>query len=165
MLEALALVMLTAAILSEEEQLLVATPPTVPPSPKVDLNYEVDPYGLDMETDDLDAAWEVFADAGIERHFSEHLVVVARDEDGDIIGAIAGNDELSVAVSPDRQQEGIGTEMIRQLLEAGGGGFMVAGTEAGASFLMSLPGSLGGYPEELDVPMWESMKEEAFSEE
>ena len=119
---------------------------------------ETDAYGLTLEKDALDDIWNVFNDVDLIRHFSEHVVAVARDEDGDIIGAVTGNDELSLAVVEDRQHEGIATEMIRQLLAAGGGGFMGAGTEAGAAFLFSLPHSLGGFPEELDVPSWEALR-------
>jgi hypothetical protein len=127
------------------------------------VKIEIDAWGLTLEKDILDDIWEVFNDVNLIRHFSEHVVALARDAEGDIIGAVTGNDELSLAVCADRQQEGIGTEMIRQLIAAGGGGFMVAGTEAGASFLHSLPNSLGCFPEELDVPMWESMREEGVS--
>ena len=122
------------------------------------VTIEVSAWGLDLETDALDDIWNVFNDVGLIRHFSEHVVAVARDEDGDIIGAVTGDDELSLAVVEDRQREGIGTEMIRQLLAVGGGGFMVAGTEAGAAFLFNLPNELGGFPEELDVPSWEELR-------
>lgn len=122
--------------------------------------YEVDAWGLDLSDADTEAVREVFTQVGLDRYFTPHVVVLVRDEDGAVVGAITGNDELSVAVRPERQQEGIGTEMVRCLLAGDGGGYMVAGTEAGVSFLYSLPHSLGGFPEELDVPLWEGMQEQ-----
>jgi hypothetical protein len=121
------------------------------------VKIEVDAWGLTLEQDVLDEIWEVFNDVELAGHFHKHVVVLARDAEGDIIGAVTGNDELSLAVCEDRQQEGIGTEMIRQLLAANGGGFMVAGTEAGAAFLSSLLHNLTEGHDALDVPMWESM--------
>ncbi len=97
-----------------------------------DAEIKADAYGLNLSHDDIESLWEVFDLAGISQHFSEHPVAVARDADGDIIGGVTGR-----------------------------GGFMVAGTDAGSSFLFSLPDRLGGFPETLDVPCWEMLREEA----
>ena len=85
-------------------------------------------------------------------------MVLARDEDNDVIGGIteSGSDELTFGVHEDWQDQGLGFAMLKALLEAGGSGyFMVAGTEAGANFIDSLYWKLT--PEEresLDAPSW-----------
>lgn len=127
-----------------------------------DVTITVQTYGLALDLDDLDGLNDIYEEGDISQYFSETVVVVARNEHGAIIGGLteSGGDELAIGVDEEWQGSGIGTAMIKKFLEAGGGGFMVAGTEAGSEFLMSLFGKLGDLAENLDVPCWESFSEE-----
>jgi len=124
-----------------------------------DYTITVQIYGLDLEDDDLDGLSDIYEEGNIVQHFSETVVVVARNEHGAVIGGVteSGGDELAIGVDEEWQDQGIGTAMVKAFLKAGGVGYMVAGTEAGSSFLMSLPNKLGGFPEELDVPCWKEL--------
>lgn len=122
-------------------------------------NIQINIYGIELTKDQLDECWEVFNDAGIVQYFYEHIVGIAW-EDGEPVAVLCGYDELSIAVHPDHQGQGLGTVLMAAFLEAGGDGYMVAGTEAGSCFLRELPMKLGGFPEELEVPSWEGLQEE-----
>jgi len=118
-------------------------------------------YGVDLTEDEYETLEFLFDDVDCWHWFSEDVVVIARDDEGTIIGGIteSGGDGLTIAVASDSQNSGIGTAMVKAFLEAGGCGYMVAGTEAGSSFLFSLPNRLGYFPEELDVPCWTELQE------
>ena len=120
-------------------------------------------YGIDLTGDEYDELWEIYDARDIAQYFTEEVVAVARDSDGDIIGGIteSGVDELTIGVNEGWQGYGIGTAMIKALIAEGGGGFMVAGTDAGSEFLWGLYEQLTeAEREELDVPSWESREEE-----
>jgi GNAT superfamily N-acetyltransferase len=118
-------------------------------------------YGIELEDDEYDALEEIYQDGDIGQYYSEDVVAVARDNDGDIIGGITeSGDELTIGVDEGWQGHGIGTAMIKALLAEGGGGFMVAGTDAGSEFLWGLYDQLTeAEREELDVPSWADREE------
>ena len=118
---------------------------------------EVRTYGLELDDDELDWLEGIYEDEGIPQHFSDTVLVLARDEDGDIIGGLteSGGDELTIGIDEGWQGHGIGTAMVKALIAEGGGGFMVAGTDAGSEFLYGLYQQLTEEErEELDVPSW-----------
>lgn len=124
---------------------------------------EVDSSILDLSKGDYDDLWEAFHDAGLERYFTEHAVAIVRNEHGTILGGITvtGLDELSIALFRDEQGYGIGTAMMKAYLDAGGTGYMVAGTEAGARFIASLRYNLNAEQREnLEIPSWSSIEDE-----
>jgi GNAT superfamily N-acetyltransferase len=125
------------------------------------VEIQVDPHGLSLSPDETDELWNVFNDAGIVNYFhEERILAVARDSDGDVIGGVTADasEEIALAVQPDWQGSGIGGAMITQLVAQGGGGYMVAGTQAGAGFIRSLPGRFGGFPQQIDAPSWQQQR-------
>jgi GNAT superfamily N-acetyltransferase len=122
---------------------------------------EVDTWGIDLTYEQIDACRRVFHAAGIGHYFHNNVLAIYW-VDKEPVAVLSGHDgdELSVAVHPDEQGQGLATVLIAAFLDAGGTGFMVAGTEAGAGFLWDLPIKLGGFPEELEVSSWDAMREE-----
>ena len=105
----------------------------------------------------------LFDEEGILQDLHETILVLAFDDEGDVIGALTedAENEWSIAVDAGFQGHGIATQMIKAALEQGESGFMVAGTEAGLEFLSGLYFKLT--PEEresLDVTCWADLENE-----
>jgi GNAT superfamily N-acetyltransferase len=127
--------------------------------------------GITIQTPDIDGTDNcqtamvsvLFNEEGILQYLHETILVMAVDSDGDIIGALTENaeNEWSIAVDAGFQGQGIATRMIKEALEQGESGFMVAGTDAGLEFLFGLYHKLT--PEEregLDVTCWADLENE-----
>ena len=113
------------------------------------VDIQVDP-GDDVDAEQLD---ELLSDLDIpvpDMHFAE--VRVQATEDGQLLGVIVAcqQDEITLVVRPDRQREGICTQMLVELEKLDDHFYATAGSDAGASALWALQNELGRTPSNIE---------------